>query len=100
MNWWKSLKGKVRRKEPLSRHTTFKIGGPAEFFIEPRDAADLKLLLDSAKRYRIPLSVIGSGSNILANDRGFKGIVLRLNSPFFKTLEFKGDFCQAGAGAS
>ena len=100
MNWWKGLKGKVRRRELLSRHTTFKIGGPAEFFIEPRDIADLKLLLVLAKRYKIPLSVIGSGSNILASDRGLKGAVIRLSSPVFKTLDFKGNYCEVGAGVS
>ncbi len=98
MNWWKNLKGNVRRKEPLSRHTSFKIGGPAEFFIEPKDITDLKLLLDLAKRYKIPLSVIGAGSNILVSDRGRKGIVFRLASPVFKTINFKGDYCEAGAG--
>lgn len=98
MNWWKGLKGKVRRRELLSRHTTFKIGGPAEFFIEPRDIADLKLLLVLAKRYKIPLSVIGSGSNILPSDRGLKGAVIRLSSPVFKTLTFKANYCEVGAG--
>jgi UDP-N-acetylmuramate dehydrogenase len=98
MNWWKNLKGNVRRKEPLSRHTSFKIGGPAEFFIEPRDIADLKLLLDLVKRYKISVSAIGSGSNILANDRGRKGVVFRLASPVFKTMSFKGGYCEAGAG--
>jgi len=98
MNWWKDLKGKVRRNEPLSRHTTFKIGGPAEFFIEPKDIADLKLLLDLAKRYKIPLSVIGAGSNILVNDRGLKGIVVSLCAPPFKVADFKGAYCEVGAG--
>jgi UDP-N-acetylmuramate dehydrogenase len=100
MNWWKNLKGKIRRKEPLSKYTSFKIGGRAEFFIEPKDIADLKLLLDSAKRYKIPLLVIGSGSNILANDRCLKAIVVRLSSPLFKAVDFKGNYCEVGAGVS
>lgn len=98
MNWWKNLKGKVRRNEPLSRHTTVKIGGPAKFFIEPKDIADLKLLLALVKRYKIALSVIGAGSNILANDRGLKGIVISLTSPAFKATDFKGTYCEVGAG--
>ena len=73
------IKGKVRLKELLHRHTTFKIGGPARFFIEPEDSADLKLLLASVKKYKIPILVIGRGSNILVNDKGVKGIVLQLN---------------------
>lgn len=100
MSWWKNLKGKLRRQEPLSRHTTFKIGGPAELFIEPKDLADLKLLLAAAKRYKIQLSVIGSGSNILAKDAGRKGIVVYLASPVFKAISLKGNYCEAGAGVS
>ena len=42
MNWWKSLKGKIKRKEALSKHTSFRIGGKADFFIEPEDNEDLE----------------------------------------------------------
>ncbi len=98
MNWWKKLKGKVRFLEPLAKHTTFKIGGPAEFFIEPEDIADLKLLLNLVKRYKIPVFLIGGGSNILINDKGIRGAVLHLNSPYFKRFIFKNNRLEAGSG--
>ena len=88
MNWWKNLKGKVKLAEPLKNHTTFKIGGPAKFFIEPRDPDDLKLLLSLVKRYNLPIFVIGRGSNLLISDKGINGVVLRLNMPYFKKIAF------------
>ncbi len=98
MNWWKSLKGKVKLSEFLNRHTTFKIGGPAEFFIEPRDIDNLKLLLNFVKRYKIPLFIIGAGSNVLIDDKGVNGVVLRLNSPYFRRIIFKNNRAQVGSG--
>jgi len=100
MNWWKSLKGKVRLKEPLKAHATFKIGGPAKFFIEPKDTRELKLLLNLLKRYKIPSLVIGRGSNILISDKGVKAAVLRLNSPCFKKVGFQDTRLEAGSGVS
>jgi len=98
MNWRKELKGKVKTLESLSRHTTFQIGGRAEFFIEPRDTSDLKLLITQAKRYRMPVLVIGAGSNILVSDKGIKAIVLHLNSPFFKRTSYGRNYLEVGSG--
>ena len=98
MNWWKNLKGKVKRQELLKNHTSFRIGGPATLFIEPQDIADLKLLLDLLKRYKISTLLIGAGSNILVSDQGVKGAVLRLSAPYFKSINFKNNYCSVGAG--
>ena len=100
MTWWKNLKGKIRLEEPLKGHTTFKIGGPAKFFIEPIDIADLKLLLASAKKYKIPILVIGGGSNVLIGDKGVRGIVLQLNSALFRRISFKRSCLEAGCGVT
>lgn len=100
MSWWKKLKGKIKLKEPLKKHTTLKIGGPAKLFIEPRDPEDLRHLLILLKRYRLPSLVIGAGSNILVSDRGVSTVVLRLNAPFFKNMNFNGRHLEAGGGAS
>ncbi|MFH0762511.1 MAG: UDP-N-acetylmuramate dehydrogenase [Candidatus Omnitrophota bacterium] len=100
MNWWRELKGRVRVNEPLSRHTTLRVGGPADFFIEPKDAQDLKLLISLAKRYKIPILVIGAGSNILAGDRRLRRIIVKLSSPFFKKITFKGRLVRAASGSS
>ncbi len=98
MIWWKNLKGKVRLNEPLARHTTFKIGGPAEFFLNPKDADDLKELLLAAKKEKFPVLVLGAGSNILAGDEGIRAAVVRLDSPCFKKVMVMGDRIEAGSG--
>jgi len=98
MNWWKNLKGKVRLREPLKNHTTFKIGGPAKFFVEPKDPDDLKSLLILAKKYKFPLFVMGGGSNLLINDAGINGVVIKLNAPYFNKISYKGNYLSAGAG--
>lgn len=100
MNWWKSLKGKVRLNEPLKKHATLKIGGPAKFFIEPQDIADLQLCLRLAKRNKVPTLIIGSGSNLLVSDRGISSAVLSLSASFFKQVSFSSGYCQVGSGVS
>jgi len=99
MNWRKDLRGKVKENESLKRHTTFKIGGPAKLFIEPFDREDLKLLFTLRKRYKIPLLVIGAGSNILVSSKGIDAVVVRLSSPFFKKIAFCGNILEAASGA-
>ena len=99
MNWWRNLKGRIRLAEPLKNHTTFKIGGPAKFFIEPQDPNDLRLLLSLVKRYNLSLLVIGRGSNLLISDKGINGVVLRLNAPWFNKLSYKDNYLEAGSGA-
>jgi len=98
MSWWKKLKGKISFNEPLSKHTTFKIGGQCCYFIEPKDADDLKLALSLLKKYKIPFLIIGAGSNILVSDKGLSGAVLHLGAPGFKKMIFKGGTIEAGAG--
>lgn len=100
MIWLKSLKGKVRLNEPLKDKTTFRIGGPARFFIEPKDIIDLKRLLDSARSLRTPIYIIGAGSNILVDDSGVNGAVIRLTSPYFKKIYIEGDHIRAGSGVA
>lgn len=98
MNWWKDLGLRIRFKEPLKKHTTFKIGGPAEFFIQPKDIRDLKLILLMAKKYKIQILLIGRGSNILAGDKGVKAMVLSLGSNFFKKIALTAYGLEAGSG--
>ena len=94
MNWWMKLKGKIRLSEPLRKHTTFKIGGAAKFFIEPEDPDDLRLALGLSKDHKMPIFVIGKGSNLLISDNGLDAIVLRLSAPYFMKLFLK-DNCLA-----
>jgi len=80
------LEGKLRINESLARHTSFKIGGAAQFWFEPKNLSDLQKSIFFARSKRKPLRIIGAGSNILVDDRGIKGIVIKLNSPYFKRV--------------
>ncbi len=72
------LKIPLRSDVPLSRYSTFQIGGPARFFSEPATIHELQSLLDFARAEELPLLVIGKGSNILFPDEGFPGLVVTL----------------------
>jgi len=78
--------GCMRRQEPLANHTSFRIGGPAEWFAEPSTQEELVALLREAARMGVPVSVVGGGTNTLAADRGVRGLVVRLGRGF-QTLQ-------------
>jgi len=98
MSWWQGIKSSVKSAEQLKKYTSFKIGGPAEFFVEPKDLGDLKLLLKAALRHKIAIYILGAGSNILVADQGVRGLVLRLSSPAFKKIGSSGETLEAGSG--
>ena len=66
--------------EPLSKHTTFKIGGPANYLVFPSSIDEISGVMIIAKQYDIPVSILGNGSNILVLDKGIKGLVLKFGS--------------------
>ncbi len=72
-------RGEVRRDEPMSRHTSMRVGGPADAMIFPRDLADLVLLWTRAVRLGVPITILGGGANTLVRDGGIRGIVVRLS---------------------
>jgi len=91
--------GAIAREEPLSRHTTWRIGGPARYFCRVRTEAALARLLREAHRSGEPLAILGMGSNILVADAGFPGYVMRLEGDFLK-VEVDGGRIRAGGGAA
>ena len=68
------IRGEVRFKEPLSFHTSLRIGGPADIFVVPQDVEDIRLALGFAERERLPVEIIGGGNNLLVCDRGIRGV--------------------------
>ena len=101
MNYPKDLiKGSIKLGEPLDRHTSFRIGGPAALWAEPKDTKELKKILRFSRKNKIHTFVIGGGSNVLVSDRGFNGMVLHLGSPFFKNIAIRGTTVKVGAGYS
>jgi UDP-N-acetylmuramate dehydrogenase len=93
------IRGEVRFKEPLSFHTSLRIGGTADIFIVPQDLDDIRHALMFAEREQLPLVVIGGGNNMLVRDRGVRGVVLKLEGALGRS-EFRGEEVVAGAGAS
>ncbi len=73
-----STRGALWFDEPLAKHTTFGIGGPAECLVYPADKSDLMQLLRLCEKYNIVTHFIGSGSNVLANSSGVEGLVISL----------------------
>ena len=93
------IRGEVRFKEPLSFHTSLRIGGSADIFIVPQDVDDIRHALKFAEREQLPLAVIGGGNNLLVRDRGVRGVVLKLEGCLGRA-EFHGEEAVAGAGVS
>jgi UDP-N-acetylmuramate dehydrogenase len=73
---------RVRFAEPLRRHTSFRIGGPADVWVEVDDADEIVWLHRAAQRSGLPLLVFGGGTNVLVSDAGVRGIVMNLGRPF------------------
>ena len=88
----------VIENEDMSRHTTFKTGGPASLFISPADISQLEKVVEVLRRISEDFFILGNGSNILVSDKGFDGAVISLKR--FSDIELKGDNTViAGAGA-
>lgn len=69
---------KIRLQEPLSKHTTFRVGGMADYLVTPENTAELSAILALCKENHIPYLVIGNGSNLLFSDEGYRGVVIQI----------------------
>jgi UDP-N-acetylmuramate dehydrogenase len=90
---------RVRRNEPLSRHTSWHVGGPAEVFFNPRDVSDLAAFLRAAPA-GVPIHWIGLGSNLLVRDGGLKGIVISTHGTLDALERLSETQVRAGAGVA
>ena len=82
----------------LDKFTTLRVGGPADYFAEPQTEEELLLMMREAKAARIPVLLLGNGSNVLVRDGGFRGLAIRLGKGF-SAIERKDDCLYAQAGA-
>ena len=73
---------KVLVNEPMASHTTFKIGGPADYFVMPETIEELAEVLKLCKEENMPYFILGNGSNLLVGDKGFRGVVIQLYKNF------------------
>lgn len=88
----------TRRNEPLAPHTRLKIGGPAEYLVEPTDADELRAVLRACGDARVPVRMLGGGYNLLVRDDPVPGVVVRLTSAAFTMIEWDGARVVAGGG--
>jgi UDP-N-acetylmuramate--alanine ligase len=91
--------GDVLLYEPLAKHTTLRVGGPAQFWVEPRNEAAFAELIRFCLRENLPLFVIGRGSNLLVRDGGIRGVVAHPSGGDFDKIDINGHEITAGVGA-
>jgi UDP-N-acetylenolpyruvoylglucosamine reductase len=89
----------VRSDEPLAPHTTLRVGGPADLYVQPASEEDLRAALRFCRDSGMPWFVLGRGSNLLVKDGGFRGMVLSLSHPYFSRIEVADTRLVCGAGA-
>jgi UDP-N-acetylenolpyruvoylglucosamine reductase len=94
-----SLSTVICRDEPLAKHTTLRVGGRADVYIEPASEADLAGVMKYCHRRNLPLFVIGRGSNLIVRDGGFRGVIICLAHAIFRRVEVVGERLHCGAGA-
>lgn len=89
---------RVLQNETMSRHTTFRVGGNADFFVMPNKIAEIKKTIQFCRDKEIPYYVIGNGSNLLVGDKGIRGVVIQIGKEF-NDIEVRQNYITAMAGA-
>ncbi|HXT60234.1 MAG TPA: UDP-N-acetylmuramate dehydrogenase [Pirellulales bacterium] len=96
---WSGFEHIVRQAEPLAPHTWFQLGGPAEFFAEPRTLDELQGLVRRCAEEELPIRVLGGGSNVLVRDEGVPGLVVRFAEGVFADIQVAAGRVTAGGAA-
>ena len=89
---------RVLLEEPMKRHTTFRIGGPAEVFVMPENLEEVQRILEICRTEDLPYFILGNGSNLLVSDRGYRGVVIQMDRNFGE-VKVEGTEIHASAGA-
>ena len=85
--------------EPMQKHTSFRIGGPADLLAEPKTEEELQALLRVAQKNNVPVTLIGNGSNLLVLDKGIRGLVIKLGN-MLDQITVSGNSITFGSGVS
>jgi len=88
-----------RRNEPLAKHTTLRVGGPADVYVEPATEAELAAILNFCGERGVKFFILGRGSNLIVRDGGFRGVAICLAHANFSKIEIDGERLRCGAGA-
>lgn len=88
----------ILTEEPMSRHTTFRVGGEAQCFVRISDKEQLKKLIPYLRQIEVPYFILGNGSNLLVSDKGYEGVILQIGNKM-NTITVEGTHIRAQAGA-
>ena len=91
-------KDSILTNELMSRHTTFRVGGPADFFVTPKTKEDVRDVIRVCKEVGMPYYIIGNGSNLLVSDAGYRGVIIQIYKEM-NEVKVEGDLVKAQAGA-
>ena len=91
-------KDSILLDEPMSRHTTFRVGGPADFFVTPKAKEEVRDVIRICKEAGMPYYIIGNGSNLLVSDAGYRGVIVQIYKEM-NEVKIEGDLVKAQAGA-
>ena len=86
-------------EEPMAKHTSFRIGGPADVLAQPGNEAELAELLKRAAHHAVPVTLVSNGSNLLVRDKGIRGLVIKLSN-LFSSITVAGNVLTFGSGIS
>lgn len=89
---------RVLTEEPLNQHTTFRVGGPADYFVMPNRIEEVKAVVNLCQEANMPYYVLGNGSNLLVSDKGYRGVIIQIYKEM-NEIQVVGDCIQAQAGA-
>jgi len=92
------LEAILTENEPLAAHTWYKIGGPARWYIRPRDVEDLQEAVRRCLENHVRIYVLGLGANLLVSDQGVDGAVFRLDEEYWRRVKFEKNVLEVGAG--
>lgn len=91
-------KDNVKIDEPMKLHTTFRVGGPADFFVLPQTKKEIRDIICLCRHENVPYYIVGNGSNLLVGDQGYRGVILQISRKM-NAIEVQGDRITAQAGA-
>lgn len=91
-------KDRVLLDEPMSKHTTFRVGGPADYFVIPKSVQEVQSVVDLCHQFEVPYYVVGNGSNLLVGDRGYRGLILQIYKEM-NQIQVEGTSVKVQAGA-
>ena len=93
-----TMPGCLLFNEPMSAHTTFKIGGPADYLVMPSSFKEVSEVVSICRKYKVPVTILGNGSNVLVLDKGIRGVVLKFTDKL-AYIKYENEVLYAGTGA-